>query len=259
MSTELSGTPQETESESGTAPSPALRNRWAIASAAAIVLLIVGIAAASLVNKRSDSPRQSDTTANFAVADTNGDANSDSNAADADMNATDMNATAALQTPPEPTGWDYITAFDQVRGAAIYKASLYSENSAYFDAPYQGGSTLTMTVRKHPEYGDDVIFKISKGQFVCGVEACSGTINFGSGPQTIALSQPTDNSSDTLFLSSADTVIDQLKKAKRVIVELPFYQEGNRQFTFETKGLLIWPPPGSAPEAAPSDENEVDE
>ncbi len=256
MSTESSWTSQETEANSPTAPRKTLRKGFVIAATVAIVLLTVGIAPANLLNKHSASTGQPETTANFAVPENNASRN-DGNAAEVDMNATDMNATAALQAPPQPTGWDYITTYDQVRGAAIYKASLYSENLAYFDAPYEGGSTLTMTVRKHPQYGDDVIFKISKGQFVCDVYDCSGTINFGSGPQTIALSEPTDNASDTLFVSSSSDVIDQLKKVRRVVVELPFYQEGNRQFTFETKGVLAWPPKGS--EEAQSPDNAVDE
>jgi hypothetical protein len=174
------------------------------------------------------------------------------------MNATDMNATAELQAPSPPSDWDYSESFDQVRNATIYHASLESENAADFDFPYQGGSKLTMTVRWHPKYGQDVIFKISKGQFVCGVEDCSGTINFGSGPQTISLSEPTDNSSDTLFISDASDVIDQLKKTKRVVVELPFYQEGNRQFTFEMTSFLAWPPNGAEAKAlATEDDNTI--
>ena len=98
-----------------------------------------------------------------------------------------------------------------------------------------------MTVRRHPKYGDDVYFRISTGQFVCEIEDCQGTINYGDGPHTITLVEPDDNSSDMLFASNGSAVIGNLKNAKRVIVELPFYQEGNRQFTFETKGLN-WPP-----------------
>lgn len=160
------------------------------------------------------------------------------------------NAVAAIDTPPQAaTGWSYTTSQDQLRGSAIYRASIDSQNSAYFDFPYGGGSTLTMTVRKHPSYGTDVIFDISKGQFICHVDDCAGTINFGDGPETIGLIEPEDNSSDTLFASDAEDVIAKLKKAKKVIVELPFYQEGNRQFTFAA-APLTWPPTGAATEDA---------
>lgn len=169
------------------------------------------------------------------------------NLSDADLNAVAeqavANADAALNeaAAESASGWSYNSDTDQLRGKTIYYASADSENSVDFDFPYSGGSTLAMTVRRHPKYGDDVYFRISKGQFVCGVESCEGTINYGDGPQSIALTEPADNSSDMVFASNGPAVISHLKKAKRVIVELPFYQEGNRQFTFQTKGLN-WPP-----------------
>jgi hypothetical protein len=137
--------------------------------------------------------------------------------------------------------WSVSTAQDELRGRTIYYAQATSENRADFDFPYSGGSTLTLTVRRHPKWGDDVVFEISKGQFVCGIDDCRGTINFGSGAAPITLSEPEDHSSDTLFAANASSIIAKLKKSDRVIVELPFFQEGNRQFTFQTKGL-VWPP-----------------
>lgn len=83
-------------------------------------------------------------------------------------------------------------------------------------------------------------------QFVCHIDECTGTINFGTGPQTIRLVEPDDNSSDTLFAAASDEVIGRLETTKKVIVELPFYQEGNRQFIFEMTTALSWPPEGSA-------------
>jgi len=116
-----------------------------------------------------------------------------------------------------------------------------------------------MSVLWHPQYGQEVILKISKGQFVCGVDDCSGTINFGSGPRPISLSEPTDNSSDTLFVTDASEIIDQLKKATRVVIELPFYQEGNRQFTFEVKTPLAWPPKDAEAKALATEDDNMGE
>lgn len=191
--------------------------------------------------------------ASFASRDSSNDSGNSAaaNASDAalDLNATDPNANAADVAPTDLTadaqasGWSYDTERDQVRGRNVYYASVDSQNQVEFDFPYAGGSTLTMTVRKHPQYGDDVIFHISKGQFVCGVEGCSGTINYGSGPQRLSLTEPGDYDSQSLFASSGAAVIGHLKAADKVVVELPFYQEGNQQFTFNTKGLK-WPPSG---------------
>lgn len=156
----------------------------------------------------------------------------------------DNTATAANPVDPAPASeWSVSTEQDEMRGKTVHYAAVSSENEAYFDFPYNGGSRLTMTVRKHPKYGDDVVFQISKGQFVCGVDSCSGTINYGKGPERISLNEPADYDSETLFAASGQSVIKKLKSADKVIVELPFYQEGNQQFTFKTHGL-VWPPKG---------------
>jgi hypothetical protein len=153
------------------------------------------------------------------------------------------NLAAAEETAAPASDWSVSTAQDELRGRTIYYTQATSENRADFDFPYSGGSTLTLTVRRHPKWGDDVVFEISKGQFVCGIDDCRGTINFGNGAAPITLNEPEDHSSDTLFAANASSVIAKLKKSDRVIVELPFFQEGNRQFTFKTKGL-VWPPKG---------------
>jgi len=167
------------------------------------------------------------------------------NAAIANADAALANAAAATEAQPASatSSWSYDTSRDEVRGKTIYYASVESENEVEFDFPYSGGSKLTMTVRKHPQFGQDVIFRISDGQFVCGVEGCSGTINFGKGPERISLDTPSDYDSKSLFASSGPSIISKLRAADRVVVELPFYQEGNRQFTFNTKGF-VWPPKG---------------
>lgn len=150
-----------------------------------------------------------------------------------------LSGSEAVVTPA--SDWSVSSAQDELRGKTIYYAQATSENQAEFDFPYGGGSTLTMTVRRHPKWGDDVVFEISKGQFVCGIYDCRGTINFGNGATPITLNEPEDHSSDTLFAANGSSVIAKLKKSDRVIVELPFFQEGNRQFTFKTNGL-VWPP-----------------
>ncbi len=152
------------------------------------------------------------------------------------------NAVTSFPIDEKPkSNWTVTSSTDELRGKAIHYASVSSSNSVEFDFPYNGGSSLTMTVRRHPQYGDDVVFQISKGQFTCGIDNCRGNINFGDGAQRINLSTPEDHSSDTLFATSGGSIISKLKKSNRVIVELPFYQEGNQQFTFDTNGLL-WPP-----------------
>lgn len=146
---------------------------------------------------------------------------------------------AVEEAPKSP--WAYSQEIDQVRQKTVFYAENVSTNSVDFEFPYAGGSTLKLTVRKHPQWGEDVILQISDGQFVCGIYDCKGTINFGSGPESITLNTPEDHDSKTLFIRGAAKTIEKVKRSETVVVELPFYQEGNRQFTFSTSGLE-WPP-----------------
>ena len=123
----------------------------------------------------------------------------------------------------------------------MHNASVASENEVEFDFPYAGGSSLTMTVRKHPKYGEDVIFQISDGQFICGIYDCEGAISFDGKAETLSVGPPEDHDRKTLFSKYPGGIIGKLKNSKNVVVELTFYQEGNRQFTFKTEGL-VWPP-----------------
>lgn len=150
------------------------------------------------------------------------------------------NASAALGEG-RSTNWTYNRRTDEIRNQEIVTASIRSENEVNFDFPYQGGSGLTLTVRKHPQYGQDVTFRIDKGQFLCGLYDCTGMISIDGKSEKLTLAPPADHDIEVLFAAYGPAIIKKLKGAKKVIVELPFYQEGNRQFTFDAAGLE-WPP-----------------
>lgn len=139
--------------------------------------------------------------------------------------------------------WSYSQSQDAVRNSTIYYATIESKNSVDFDFPYGPDQKLQITVRKHPEWGQDVIFQITNGQFVCGVYECRGTANFDGKSERLTLNESGDHDSKVLFAAYGPAIIKKLKASKRVVIELPFYQEGNRQFTFDTDGLE-WPPKG---------------
>jgi hypothetical protein len=133
--------------------------------------------------------------------------------------------------------WFYSEDIDLARNKKVYYSLLESENEQDFDFPYSGGSKLVLQIRKHAEWGTDVVFKITKGQFTCGIDDCFGLINFDGKPERLTLSEPSDHSSDVLFAKYGSAILNKIKSSKKVIVELPFYQEGNRQFIFESAGL----------------------
>jgi len=120
----------------------------------------------------------------------------------------------------------------------IKTATVVSSNEVYFDFPYQGAQRATLTLRKHPKHGKDVILSIEKGQFNVGVDGCNVAVRFDSGkPRNYSAVGPADYGTTTLFLHGYDRFVAAAKKAKTVSIEAVFYQEGDRVFTFEIAGL----------------------
>ncbi|MFW2082272.1 hypothetical protein ACNPQK_15000 [Acinetobacter guillouiae] len=145
---------------------------------------------------------------------------------------------------PEPTSnWNYNQKNDDMRGIITKFASISSDNRVQFDFPYNGGSYLDITLRKRATEPTEIMFTINDGQYSCDTisESCFASVKFDDGHiQNIELSATTDYSGDVLFISNdydVDTFIKSLKKSKKLIIELPFYQEGKKQFSFTVSGI----------------------
>jgi hypothetical protein len=171
----------------------------------------------------------------------------DSNAAALDPNvemaiANIQAAQAGLsENAPSSSGdpWSYSTDEDKVRGGTSYFASNTSTNTIHQAPPYDGATSMEITIRKSPTHGTDVILTISSGQMMCpSYEGCSGTVRFNDDvAQQIRFAGPADSSSETIFVQGAGSFIAKLKKSKKVIIEKTLYQAGNPQFEFNTSGL----------------------
>lgn len=144
------------------------------------------------------------------------------------------------QTPKEIENWVYKASKDEMRGIESKFASTISTTTVDFDFPYNGGSKLLLTLRKRGSEVD-VMLNISKGQFLCGISSCEAAFKFDDGPvQSITMSEPESHSSDLLFVAYDKTeskIISQLRNSKKLVIEVPFYQEGKKQFTFDVSGL----------------------
>jgi hypothetical protein len=166
-------------------------------------------------------------------------AGSNLDAAAAVDNSAEPAAPDEMAQPAVPANWDYSTDVDKVRGGTSYFATTTSTNTVHQNFPYDSATTMTMTLRKSPAYGTDVILTISSGQMMCpSYDGCSGTVRFDDGPaQRIEFNGPADNSSDTVFVAGAKAFIAKLKKAKHVVIEKTLYEAGNPQFEFDVSGL----------------------
>ncbi|WP_168389463.1 MULTISPECIES: hypothetical protein [Acinetobacter] len=151
-----------------------------------------------------------------------------------------QNPTQAAEQPPQTQNWQYNTSKDEMRGIESKFAATVSTNTVNFDFPYNGGSKLGLTLRKRGSE-IDVMISVTKGQFLCGIRSCEAAFKFDDGTvQSITMVEPDSHSPDLLFVAYDKTenkIINQLKSSKKLIIEVPFYQEGTKQFTFDVSGL----------------------
>ncbi len=149
----------------------------------------------------------------------------------------------ALAPIESDSRWEYESSKDEMRDIEKQYASINSINTVDFDFPYDGGSTLQIVLRRDVGKPTEVLFTISKGHLTCNTftDDCYASVKIdNSAIDEISLVGTSDYSSEVLFIESekdSKQFVQKLLKAKNVIVELPFYQEGRKQFKFNVEGL----------------------
>ncbi|CAM3700826.1 hypothetical protein MUGA111182_03990 [Mucilaginibacter galii] len=131
--------------------------------------------------------------------------------------------------------WQYSEEVDKMTSAKNYFATIESDNQLDFEFPYDGGSNGTITVRKMAK-STDVLIGISKGQFNSHSDGTTVKVRFDDKkPINFTCSEPSDGSSDALFIDSPKKFLTLLKSAKKVIVQAEFYESGLKEMEFDTK------------------------
>lgn len=139
--------------------------------------------------------------------------------------------------------WEISTSKDEMRGTIDTYASIESDNEVDFEFPYNGGSTLSITVRESQKFGTNVYLSISNGQFVGNAFDGSDyvTIKFDDEPlQKYHFNNASSGSMDIIFLKKEKELIGKFKKARKIMVEAPFFDCGSKQFTFTVDKSLEW-------------------
>lgn len=140
--------------------------------------------------------------------------------------------------------WQYITTKDDLTGKEIILARLVSPESLRLEFPYQGENRIRLTVRQHPQYKEDVFLSVDKGQILCNLRDCDVQIRFDDNPpEKYQGSEPSDRSSETIFLNaeSRKRFLRKAAGAKKIVVQLGFFNQGVHTRTFETISPLVWP------------------
>lgn len=150
--------------------------------------------------------------------------------------APDMQPHADL--PAIVSNWRYPRGSDAMSSKQMTAAVIESSDTFEFGFPYKGAQHATLTLRKHPRIGNDVMFSIERGQILCGSYNCSIRIRFDEAP-AIGLTgiEPEDNDSTTVFIPAWKTMMAKLPTAKKLRVEFTAFHEGTRVVTFDVAGF----------------------
>ena len=142
-------------------------------------------------------------------------------------------------TPSQPaSSWEYSDHKDEMRGTSSRLAQVDSANIVNLDFPY-GEVHGQLWIRERSEDGLNAAFEVEKGQVLCNdLEDSHVSVKFDDGPvQKFGCSGTADGSSNVAFINNAHRFLAELKKSKRAIVEAEFFEQGRKQFTFDTAGL----------------------
>ena len=142
-----------------------------------------------------------------------------------------------------PSSWEYSEQEDKMGKGKIIYAQTSSTNQFEFKFPYGGTQRATLLVR-YTKGDSDVILKLERGQFVCGVSECFGAVRFGKGESTpLKFVPPSDHSSETLFVTDSPLspgpkqFISKMKKVKTISIQTTIYNEGEQVFDFNVDGF----------------------
>lgn len=148
------------------------------------------------------------------------------------------NTTITNNNPIIDLDWQYSNHDDKMSSKQINFATIKSKNELAFGSPYSGQQRARLQLRKHPRFGNDVILRIEKGQFICRVRGCNIKIRFDDGKTlTFEASGPNDHDSTTLFIRNYNRFTANLKKSNLLFIEAEFYREGVRIIEFDVSGL----------------------
>lgn len=135
-------------------------------------------------------------------------------------------------------GWNYQEEQDKMGRGALKIASTFSINTVSFGFPYEGEQRGILSLRSHPKQGNGVILSIEKGQFLTGIDGCEVNVRFDDDkPMTFWGNEPADQRTTVIFINGYSKFVSRLIRAKKVMIEAPFFQEGNRIFEFKVDSL----------------------
>ena len=161
---------------------------------------------------------------------------------------TDSVATAPEETPVKKNvenkiSWDFNFDTDKMTSSKNVWASILSDNSIDLDPPYHSANAK-ITVRYMKKFGGyDAIISITDGQIYGNEYSNDNYIlaRFDNGqPIKYWFNEPSDGSSESIFIRRKSDFIAHCKKAKDIKIEIPIFEGGRPIFEFHVDEPLKW-------------------
>ena len=132
--------------------------------------------------------------------------------------------------------WAYKKTVDK-NGDVVHKASINSPTILTFGFPYNGPSTATLTIRKRSQTLA-VYAEVSRGNFNQSFQGGTAKIRFDAKPPVAyAFSAAANGRGNIIFFDDGQKLVDRMKTARQMVIEVGFDNQGQRQITFNTAGL----------------------
>lgn len=145
---------------------------------------------------------------------------------------------AELEEEYDVHKWQYQEFDDEMTSEKTYIAKIVSPDIAQFEFPYQGGSTMSLSVRKSGKDLDAYI-QISKGQINTDYQNPTVTFRFDDEPPVeYEVVETTDNDHTMRFIVKASKLIEKLSKCTTFKIKCEFYTEGSHVFNFKNDNFV---------------------
>lgn len=134
--------------------------------------------------------------------------------------------------------WSYSENTDKMSWIKSKFAQTEWTNRAYFEFPYNWWSNFLLSLRKKWNSATEVIFKVSKWQILWNYSWRTVRLKFDDKtPFNVNYWEPSDWSSDTIFLRNTNRIIQELKTSKKLMLEVEYHQEWRHIAEFDVEWL----------------------
>ncbi len=139
---------------------------------------------------------------------------------------------------PASAEWTYRSFKMGIDEEIAQTATTQSLNSLSLDFPYRGENHGQLILRTRPDTGFDLMISIDKGQILCGISSCYLKVKFDANPSYEAKFSPSQShDSSIVFADNPEALEKEIRKGKRMKIELPLYRSASQVLEFNITGL----------------------